>query len=193
MKKLTAVLLFFLLVATLVVLDAGRFVDVTQTPRKSDIIVCLGGGTTARVDKSMQLLAAGYASRKTVLVMGESWYNHPYIQKYYSDVNIVIDEHPKDTVQELLAVKKYMLENALDSAVIVTDPPHSGRVRLLLSLLEDESDRGLRFTVVGSNVAWWDKAHYYRNAKARKVVLHELGGIAYALYRQSIAGRLQGY
>jgi len=40
----------------------GKWIDVTEKPVKADIIVCLGGGTSERVQKAVSLYAQGYSS-----------------------------------------------------------------------------------------------------------------------------------
>ena len=64
----------------------------------------------------------------------------PYIKKNHPDMNVVIDESPKNTKEEVLFIKKYMKDHAYKSALLVTDPPHSRRVSLLTSLVSVEGD-----------------------------------------------------
>ena len=71
-------------------LNLGKWLDVTQKPVNSDLVVCLGGGTIDRVKKSIELFEKGYANK--FLLLGESWYNQPYIQKNYPNIVVKIDE-----------------------------------------------------------------------------------------------------
>ncbi|MHC3994920.1 YdcF family protein [Thiomicrolovo sp. ZZH C-3] len=177
-----------LLLLLLTGLNLGRFVDVAGQPVKSDIIVCLGGGTVDRVKVSMRLLEEGYSARSVFLLMGESWYNRPYIGKHYPDAHVTIDEGPKNTMEEVVALKKYMQIHGYHSAIIVTDPPHTRRVRVLLSILPGGADDKMTFSLVAPHEKWWDREHYYKNAQARQAVLHEIGGIIYALLCSAVAG-----
>ncbi len=169
----TAILTLFIFIF----LNLGKWIDVTEKPVKSDIVVCLGGGTIDRVKKSIELLEEGYADK--FLLLGESWYNQPYIKKNYPDLVVEIDESPKNTKEEVLFIKQYMNKHGHKSALIVTDPPHSGRVSLLTSLVSVENDENMIFHIISSDVKWWNKEHYYKNERARHSVGHESIRILY--------------
>jgi len=65
-----------------------------------------------------------------------------------------------------------MKTHKFKSAIIVTDPPHSRRVKVLTTLLSKKQDN-LNFRFVSSKVAWWNAEYYYTNERARKFVWHE--------------------
>ena len=176
----------FLLLLTFIFLHLGKWIDVTEKPVKADIIVCLGGGTIDRVKKSIELLEGGYADKQLFLLLGESWYNQPYIKKNHADIPIVIDEGPKNTREEILFIKKYMKEHACTSALIVTDPTHSRRFSLLTSLISVEGDENMTFHMVASGVKWWDREYYYRHKVARDHVKWEMIKIPYNVMKYLI-------
>lgn len=182
MKKWFMSLLLTAAAVAVLVINLGRFLDAAEKPVKSDIVVCLGGGTFERVETSARLLQEGYSTRNVFLLMGESWYNRPRLRQAYPDLNVTIIERPKNTRQEIAAVKTYMKAHGYRSAVIVTDPPHTRRAKLLTSLVSVDGDDDMTFHFVGTDVAWWNTAHYYENEKARKEVVHEVGGILYAIF-----------
>ena len=68
----------------------GDMLDVTQTPYPSQLVVCLGGGTIDRVKKSVALIEQGYVSSKKLLLIGESWYNQPFLRQHYPDLDVII-------------------------------------------------------------------------------------------------------
>ena len=171
MKKIAFI--FFFLLSVWGLLNLGNWLDVTQQPAKSDMVICLGGGTVERVKRSVALLEEGYASKNRFLLLGESWYNQPYLSKKYPNLPVLIDETPKNTKEEILYLKKYMVVHGYRSALIVTDPPHSRRVKVLLSLLHVPGDEKMDFRIVSSEQPWWDAENYYRNAHARNTVMHE--------------------
>jgi alcohol dehydrogenase class IV len=181
-KKIAFV--FFFLLSVWGLLNFGKWMDVTQKPVKSDMVVCLGGGTVERVKRSVALLEEGYASKSRFLLLGESWYNQPYLSKKYPNLSVLIDETPKNTKEEILYLKKYMVVHGYRSALIVTDPPHSRRVEILLSLLHVPGDEKMSFRIVSSEQPWWNAERYYENAHARKAVMHESVKIlgSYLLY-----------
>ncbi len=180
MLKSGWIVVAFAVLVTFAWLNLGRFLDVTQEPVKSDIIVCLGGGTIERVQKSITLLEQGLADKK-LLLLGESWYNQPYIRKNHPDINMLIDESPKNTKEEVLFIKTYMKEHGYTSALIVTDSPHARRVRLLTSLLSTKGDEAMDFHLVSSGVKWWSAEHYYTNERAVSAAKNESLKLLYSV------------
>ena len=183
---------FFILLGFLPIFSVGylgNFLDVTEPPKQSDIIVCLGGGTVERVEHSINLYKQGYSRGDKLLLIGELWYNLPYVKKNYPYLNIIIDETPQNTAQEIVFIKRYMQKHHYKSAIIVTDPPHTRRVKQLVSLLVTKEDKTLRFVYVGSNVAWWNKKQYFENDKAFLFAQNEIVRVVYNFihYRLGIA------
>lgn len=181
MRRIALICILLAVLLIFVFFNLGRFLDVTEAPAKSDIIVCLGGGTVDRVKKSIALVEKGYAKKQVFLLIGESWYNQPYIAKNHPGISLTIEEGPKNTKEEVLFIKNYMKERGYKSALIVTDPPHSRRVSLLTSLVNTEGDEAMRFHIVGSEVPWWDKDHFYENELAIDAVKYESLGILHSL------------
>ncbi len=173
MKRIILILIFLLLLLSFIFLNLGKWIDITKKPIKSDLIVCLGGGTVERVKKSIGLFESGYSTKSVFILLGESWYNQPYIKKNHPELSLIIDESPKNTLEEVQFIKKYMNDNSYKSVLIVTDPPHSKRVSLLTSLVSVEGDENMTFHFVSSSVKWWDKECYYENKHARNSVWHE--------------------
>jgi len=159
-------------------LNVGKWIDCTTDPIKSDIVICLGGGTIDRVKKSIKLIEEDYVSSNKLLLIGESWYNQPYLKKNYSDISVTIDESSKNTKDEILFIKRYMKKYNYKSALIVTDPPHSRRVKLLTSILLEE-DNSRIYYIISSDVKWWNARYYYLDEHARSFVFYESMKILY--------------
>ena len=189
MKKTLFSFAFFI-VLTFTWLNLGKYLDVTQKPVKSDIIVCLGGGTIDRVKKTIELFEKGYVEKNVLLLLGESWYNQPYIKSNYPALSVDIVESPKNTKEEVLFIKQYMKEHGYTSAMIVTDPPHSRRVNLLTSLVSTEGDETLTFYMIGSDVKWWDKEYYYKSEQALTFVKNESMGIFYSFIAYGVLDKI---
>ena len=171
MKKTVIALVLFLTLLTFIFFNLGKWVDVTEKPVSADIVICLGGGTVERVKKSIALLEQGYANK--FLLLGESWYNQPYIKKNYPELSVLIDEHPKNTQEEVLFITKYMKKHGYHNALIVTDPPHTRRVKVLAAQYLNDNDK-ISFRMIASDVTWWNREHYYQNEWARNAAWHEL-------------------
>ena len=183
MKKFVSILGIFLLLLLVLFFGLGRWLDVTEPAVKSDIVVCLGGGTRKRVDRAMELVQSKNVKSKKLLMVGESWYNLPYIREHYRDVDVEVYAALSHTRDEIRFIKSYMRRHGLKSALIVTDPPHSRRVKILLSFIESDMNGSFEFHIVGSRLKWWDKNEYYRNETARHYAFTELLKIPYNLYR----------
>ncbi len=174
MKKI----IFILFLLIFIFFNLGKWIDVTTKAIESDIVICLGGGTIDRVKKSVKLIEEGYVLTDKLLLIGESWYNQPYLKKNYPDISVEIDETSKNTKEEVLFIKKYMKKHNYKSALIITDSPHSRRVKLLLSiLLKDDNSR--KYYIISSDVKWWNRQYYYLNERARKFVFYESIKILY--------------
>lgn len=181
MRRIALIFILLTVLLIFVFLNLGRFLDVTEEPVTSDIIVCLGGGTVDRVKKSIALLEEGYAKKQLFLLIGESWYNQPYIAKNHPGISLTIEEGPKNTREEVLFIKEYMKKYGYKSALIVTDPPHSRRVSFLTSLVSIKGDEKMTFHIVGSDVKWWNKEQYYLNERAKGAAKNESMGILYSV------------
>lgn len=176
MQKILIGFLLSLILVVFIFLNLGKWIDVSEKPHKANIVICLGGGTVERVKKSLKLLNEGYASK--ILLLGESWYNQPYLKAHRERYFVDIDESPQNTQDEMYTIQKYMHTHHYSSAIIVTDPPHTRRVKLLASqVLEDDSN--ITLYMVGTDVSWWNKFTYYRNARALKFVWYEVPKIVY--------------
>lgn len=186
-------LTFLFILAFIIYYNLGRFLDVTQTPVKSDIIVCLGGGDGARIKKAIDLYDKGYALLHTLVLTGDNRSQKrkqlhmddkriQYLKEKhkYKNTNIVHYNAIGNTKVEMLFIKNYMIENHFQSAIIVSDSPHSRRIKLLLDLIHVPNDENLTFTIVSSNVSWWNSEYYYKNKKAKAFAVREMIKLVYA-------------
>lgn len=181
MKKVIFYVFLFFVLIPLAFLNLGKWIDATVEPVKADIVVCLGGGTVERVKKSITLIEQGYVKKEVFLLLGESWYNQPYIKKNHPELKVEIEENPRNTKEEVLFIKRYMVEHGYKTALVVTDPPHTRRVSLLQSFLSVEGDDDLTFHMIDSDVTWWHKEKYYDHMRSGKTVLNESMKILYSI------------
>jgi uncharacterized SAM-binding protein YcdF (DUF218 family) len=166
-------IIFLLIFIVLVTFNLGKTLNTTHKPILSDVVVCLGGGTIDRVKKSLSLIDKNFVKSNKLLLIGESWYNQPYIKKNAPYLDLDIDETPKNTAQEIITIKKYMIKSDFKSALIVTDPAHSARVKILSSIISIKNDDDLKFTFISSDVSWCKEEMYYLDKKSRDAVIHE--------------------
>jgi uncharacterized SAM-binding protein YcdF (DUF218 family) len=193
MKKIFLVILFLSLFSYSY-LNLGKWLDITNNPVESDIIVCLGGGDYHRIDKAISLYRAGYSIKHLIVLTGDDVtperkragykdFRVRMLDKKYAAIPYVHFPGLSSTREEALFIKHYMHARGYRSALIVTDPPHSRRVKILLSILDRDLNSEMKFLIVGSGVRWWDGEHYYRNGTARYHAMIELMKIPYNLYK----------
>ncbi len=184
--------LFWLVFVPWAFLNYGHWMDATQEPVKSDVIVCLGGGTPERLNRAVELYQKGYSKSTSMMLVGESYDTKEYLQTTYPQTPIVQHHAPKNTKEEVAYIKRYMLQQGYKTALVVTDPPHSRRVSVLGSVLsvEDESDLTLR--MVSSEVNWWKAKSYYNDERSGETVLSESMRILYSILCYGIVEKVGG-
>jgi len=193
MKKIVFYVLVWLVFLPWAFLNYGTFMDATENPVKSDLIICLGGGTVERLNKAVSLHEMGYSKTNAVLLLGESYDTKEYLKKTYPNVDIVQHHQPKNTKDEVLYIKNYMFTHGYTSAIVVTDPPHSRRVRVLDSVLNVKGDDDdITLHMVSSEVKWWKADKYYDDTRSGERVLSESFRILYSILCYGIVEKLGG-
>lgn len=190
MKKILFYSILWFVIVPLAFLNYGKWIDATNEPVKADMIVCLGGGTVERLNMAVDLIEKGYSKSKSVMLLGESYDTKSYLEKTYPHTVIVQHHEPKNTKEEVLYIKRYMVKNGYKSALVVTDPPHSRRVSLLDTLLDIKGDDDIDLHMVSSKVSWWHEKKYYDDDRSGQFVLAETVRILYSIFCYGIVERL---
>lgn len=180
MKLLSFILIFFgFLIYSF--FNLGKFLDVTQEPSKTDLIVSLGGNGYLRLQKSISLVEQNFSN--TIIITG---YDGTKITKAknipdprlkvinnekYKNINFIINPDLKNTAEEIIYVKKYMKENNLKDVTFVTEKPHSRRILILANLLGEKGD--FKYKVVSNESKYWESKEYYKNKHAREYAFTE--------------------
>jgi len=188
-KYILIIIIFFLFI--IVLMNLGRFLDITGAPKKTDIIVYLGGGYIERLEKSLELYKLGYSNTDKIILTGSligrvskkdlnGFYKVEYLKKYgIPEKNIIFAKNTGNTMKEVEFVKNYMLKHHYRSVIFVSDPPHSRRIMFLAKVVNNYDDVNLSCMVVGSDVKWWDRLHYYKDEKAKRFVKSELSKLVH--------------
>ena len=185
LKPLLYLLSGLLFISLLYGLNAGKILDISQKPQKADIIVVLGGDWLGfRVKKALTVYLDGFLQKNKIVVNGcqqiflkqkgrvyrtEASYllAHGVAAKNIDTPNIC-----GNTMDEVEWTKRYMLEHKYRSLIIVTDPPHTRRVRMLTKIA-GYSKNGIKVIFVGADVPWWNRAKYYEDMQALRYVVFE--------------------
>ena len=170
--------------------NLGNFLDVTEKPVKTDLLVCLGGGKT-RINKTLELYEKKFLKSNIIILTGYEGSRDNKLSNIpdkrlikirdakYKSINFIINYDLKNTAEEIIFVKKYMKKNKLKSAIFITEEAHSRRVMLLIKFLKNSNDENLSFRVVKNDVYFWNKDNYYKNKFAREYAYKELIKIVY--------------
>lgn len=148
--------------------NLGYFLDVTKEEIPSEILLCLGGGRGERIEKTIKLFKK-YKNEKILIILTEIEQNE--IEKKLALLEkanipkkqIIINKDVKSTYDELYFVSKYMHENKLTSINIISDEPHSRRIHMLINNFINFNS--INYSIVGSEVKWWNKEYYYKNKR----------------------------
>ena len=170
----------------------GKWMDATDNPKLSDIIVCLGGGTEERLNTAVKLYTKGYSKQKHLLLIGESYDTQASLKQKYPQVPIEQHHQPTNTKEEVLYIKQYLVKHGYTTALVVTDPPHSRRVWVLDVMLGIKNDGALNLHIVSSGVSWWKAEKYYDDERSGKTVLSETIRILYSILCYGIVDKLGG-
>jgi hypothetical protein len=185
--------LFLIGIVLVIFFNLGRWLDITQKPEKMDIIICLGGGDWHRYSKAVALYKKGYARKGLLLLTGEDV--TPQMRKSglpdgrISDLkkhypNILFSYHPElsSSRDEICFISTFMANRGYNTALVVTDPPHSRRLSILKKVLSSGYEKGVKLSFVSSGVKWWNSETYYTNKTARIYAWTEAVKIPYNLF-----------
>ena len=186
-KKILYVFVLLLVAAIYGFFNFGNYLDATEKPIKSDLIVCLGGGKDLiRIKKSLELHEKGYDKSNVLLVTGGTAFTQKdhnaddrmaYLSKQEENISVIYNPYTKNTAEEMLFIKNYMKAHEYKTVLIVTEPPHARRVRMLADILAPEQK--IDMTIVSSEPKWWSKKTYYLNKYAGYMALSEFVKMPY--------------
>lgn len=178
-------LAFIFLAAVLFLWGGGRFLVVREELKKSDYLVVLSGGKDySRLDEAARLFNEGWAE---FLVITETGAKVPGSEglftvesKVYAvkagvpPTAIVITEKVVDsTAEEARVIKKMMSKAGKKSCIVVTDPFHSRRTRLIFTKAFEGTD--MSCSVYASRNSWYSPATWWRSLEGWKITLLEWG------------------
>ncbi len=188
------VIVFTLLCSFLIygIFSLGDFMDVGQAPKKSDIIVSLGGDDGKRLRKAVELYTQGYSSSALFIHTGQNRYTDERdkrkealllaenIQKSRL-IHIKIGT-ARNTVTELLLIRDFMLKHRFKSVLFVSTPMHTRRIRILADQIAKYKENGLEYTLTPS-YQWKSSSAYLYSKQEREYVFLELVKLGYNLVK----------
>jgi uncharacterized SAM-binding protein YcdF (DUF218 family) len=169
----------------------GRWLVREDALRPADVVVVLSGGMPWRAEEAGKIFKAGYAR--------EAWVSRPensaeslstmgihYVGEEDYDREILLHEEVPasairtfqepivDTQQEVEETAREMRQEGKTSAIIVTSPYHTRRVRALWRRL---AGKNLTAIVRGAPEDPFDANHWWRNTRDAYAVVREMMGL----------------
>lgn len=144
---------------------AGAFLITGDPLERSDAIVVLGGGGEQRVEEAVRLIKDKYGIWLVITEPGETvpgagpgsqvFRNVAILQGISPDAILITEKTAKNTYQEAKAVRQLMEKHKLHSVIVVTDPFHTQRTRIIFRSVFAGSGLTVRVTPV--------RNHWYRS------------------------------
>jgi uncharacterized SAM-binding protein YcdF (DUF218 family) len=181
----------------------GRWLVCEDPLARADIIVVLSGAMPARAEEAAEIFRMGYAKDVWVTrpdspsgeladmgvhYVGEEEYSRQVLIRggVPPEAVRILPDPVVDTEQEIDEVTLHMRSEGLRSAIVVTSPQHTRRVKALWRKL---AGRELTSIVRGSPQDGFDANHWWRNTRDTFSVVREIMGLLNAWTGLSVRPR----
>lgn len=162
-------------------------------PMQADVIVSLGGDEGGRVVTALSLYQAGYA--KHILLTGVApadsnsrrnyteWRSKYLIENGVPETALLFDSEARNTMQEAIKTTQLLKNNAWNSALVVSDPPHMRRLKQYWQPIFDK--QALQLHLIQTRTPNWNPQRWWQNQKWAQFCLKELAKLIYYTYKYS--------
>ena len=160
----------------------GGYLIIADDLKQMDAVVVLSGGGLSRREEGAKLFKERYAkifvlteTGETVSDLGVNYstvLKQEAIQMGIPDDGILItQEHANNTLEEAIAVKQLLENSELKSAVIITDPFHTRRARMLFQDVFEDTDIDINVRpVIGS---WYRSDTWFASKRGWEATVQE--------------------
>lgn len=190
MKKIYFIVIFILFI------NLGNILDITEEPMPSDIIVALGGGKDSRIKEGLELYIHNFSHTNKLVLPNKNYTNSVLIKGFLSTFisknkidksNIINLENVKNTMEELIKIKKYLRNNNLKKVIFVSHPSHSLRIKLLANIIADYNKDNIQINLISADeTKVWNRQYYFLEIESIKKVFWELLKIPYNLFKYTV-------
>lgn len=183
--SLTLLLVFLIglaLILETVLLAIGGFLIIADPLEKAQAVAVLSGGGMPRMEEAARLYHDGFAQIYILTETGEALagYNIDYIEHLKLEalkLGIpptalrVTDQHADSTYDEAVALRRLMEREFINSCIVITDPFHTMRTRLIFRDVFRNSDMKIIVRPVRGH--WYRSSTWWATAQGRKVTIEE--------------------
>jgi len=180
-------LVFLVVILPVVILGilwaTGKYLVTSDTLQPSDAVVALSGAENSnRMDEAEKLYQEGLARWVILTETGEvypettallsSIYKNELVEMGVpEDAILITDKVASSTWGEARVVRKLMLREGFTSCIVVTDPYHTRRVRIVF---EDEfQPHNLTLIVRSTSKTWFRPSRWWMSNEGWNVVISE--------------------
>jgi uncharacterized SAM-binding protein YcdF (DUF218 family) len=161
---------------------------------RSGAVVLLSGGGNERMDEAARLMRERYADllilTDTAQTMPDGMLTSHYmrleaISKGVSPAQIQLTDHVVgSTRDEAGAVRAYLALHQIKSCLVVTDPFHTQRTRLIFR--DELSDSGIEVRVVPSSGHWYRPSRWFLSLRGWQATLSEYAKLGYYVFGKQL-------
>ena len=143
------------------------FWPVADAERRSDLIICLGGNTRARQEKSLKLYNERYAQKLLLTNQSPDY----FLKNRVSSSDIYVTRVPGNTFEEAQYCRKFMEGHKINSALVVSDWWHLRRVKWSFDTVFQGTGIEIRYISAQPEAA---ETGHYLQAHRIKLILEEM-------------------
>lgn len=168
-------LVVVVLTSPLILRGIGALLIYADPLKEADSVVALSGDTGERVAEAARLYQKQYASYLFITYTDEpardALIRAAVMEGIPADRVIVTEMQVSNTVDEARAIKALAKERAQDSLIIITDPFHTLRTRIIFRNVFRGSGIDVQVRPVGGH--WYRSTTWWRTAEGRRYTLEE--------------------
>jgi vancomycin permeability regulator SanA len=114
---------------TVLLKNAGNYLDVNENPKKSDVIIVLSGGRIDRLEKGVELYNQGQAPFLMISNGSEERLYETALKMGVPSKSIILEKDAKSTTENAILTIDLMEKHNLQSAIVVSSNYHMRRVK----------------------------------------------------------------
>ncbi len=173
---------------------AGEFLVHADPLERAGVVVLLSGGGTERMSEAAKLMKGRYAEllllTDTARVMPEGMLESQYmrleaVRLGVSPAQVQLSQPTvESTRDEAFKVREFMLLHQITDCIVVTDPYHTRRTRLIFRDVMAGSGIGVR--VIPSSGHWYHAESWFFSLRGWQATLSEYIKLAYYLLLKQV-------
>ena len=161
---------------------AGAYLIYADELQPADVIVVLSGGTDSRMNEALRLYKEDYAKIIVLTETGEQTEGYEYLNSFDMRIQLINNGVPSGnimitdltvntTVDEAVAIRDLMQNRQFRSAIVVTDPYHTRRSKLIFNQVFDET--GIDVIMHPVRSSWYNSRTWFTSVKGWQFTLLE--------------------